>query len=107
MSRLNFWDPQVKVYLIQCGRQDLVDSGDALAERVAALMLTTMNRLKKYSRYGDLYNGKGGRELIETGAHIGEYEQFVSERLRQEIDALECILSIFDDFPEDSSAYHY
>jgi len=93
--------------LLAAGRQDLVDSGDALAERVAALMLTTINRLKKYSKYGDLYNGQGGAELLSQNAPMYEYEKFVSERLRAEIDALECILGIFDDFPENSGGYHW
>jgi len=105
--RTNFWSLEVRDHLVRCGRQDLIDSGDALAERVAALMLTTINRLKKYSKYGDLYNGQGGEELLSQNAPIFEYEAFVTERLRAEIDALECILGIFDDFHEKSSDYHW
>lgn len=100
MNRLNFWSPEAIELLKSANRQDLIDRGDALAERVSALVLTALNRLKSYSKHGDLYNGRGGLSLLNHPDAIQEMDEFVNTRLRNEISALEQLLSVFDDLCE-------
>lgn len=97
-NRMNFWSPEARELLVAHGRQDIIDSGDALAERVTALVLTAVNRLEKYTKDGDLYCEKGGQDLISQENAVGALDEFVSVRLRSEIDALEHLLEVFDDF---------
>lgn|SRR5512135_2306230 len=99
-SRQTFWSKEVKDFLIECGRQDLVDSGDALAERVSALILTALSRLDQYAKEGDLYNGRGGTSLLSHPEALAHLDEFVSVRLRNEIEALERLLDVFDDLRE-------
>jgi len=95
--RQSFWSEAAKEFLESHGRQDLIDKGDALAERVAALILSAMNRLRQYCHEGDLYNGKGGSSGLEHPEALPKLDDFVNVRLRQEIDALEHLLEVFND----------
>jgi hypothetical protein len=105
--RTNFWSPEALLLLKRFQRQDLIDRGDALAERVTALLLTARNRLEKYVDHGALYEGKGGKDLMGHPDSIIYIEDFVNNRLRAEIDALENLLNTFDDIiPSDSGPVH-
>lgn len=97
MSRQSFWSEEAKKFLESCGRQDLVDKGDALAERVTALITSSMNRLRQYCHEDDLYNGKGGTDVLDHPDALVKLDDFVNIRLRQEIDILEKLLETFDD----------
>jgi hypothetical protein len=96
-SRQSFWSTEARDFLLKCGRQDLIDKGDALAERVGALILTALGRLDQYAKQGDLYCGRGGTSLLEKTEALFHLDEFVNVRLRDEIDALEKLLSVFDD----------
>jgi len=98
--RPGFWSPEAKSLLLHYGRQDLVDRGDALAQRVTALITTAQGRLDKYIEYGDLYNNKGGASDLTHPHSLMQLEEFVNVRLRDEIEALENLLNVFDDFNE-------
>jgi hypothetical protein len=102
MPRTSFWHPEVAEILVQMGRQDLLDRGDALGERVAALLLTAHNRLKDYMEIGDLYANKGGASLLDSDGIVESLEHFVNVRLRAEIDALEQLLETFDNISQSS-----
>lgn len=103
--RPGFWSPAVVAYLQAAGRQDMVDRGDALAQRVAALVSAASERLEQYLQEGDLYNGQGGASSLpalasgspSAEAALSALDDFVNVRLRAEIAALENILSVFDD----------
>lgn len=95
IANIKFWSPEAHNYLLSIGRQDLIDRGNDLAERVTALILTAQNRLDQYIKQGDLFNNKGGKDLVN--APIEEIEYFVNVRLRQEIESLNLLLKIFDD----------
>ena len=95
IANTKFWSPETNSYLESLGRQDLIDRGNDLAERVTALILTSQNRLEQYIKHGDLFNNKGGVDLIN--APIEEIEYFVNIRLRQEIDSLNLLLDVFND----------
>lgn len=94
---MKFWSDQARDFLLQVGRQDLMDKGDDLGERVAALVLTALNRLNQYFTSGGLYDGSGGTSLLSSPHVLQELEEFVNIRLRAEIDALENLLLVFDD----------
>ncbi len=100
MSKHNFWSDKTKEFLLANGRQDLVDKGDALAERVAALILTALNRLNHYAVDGDLYNGVGGENLLNDPQALNKLDEFVNTRLKSEIRALEKLLETFDDLKQ-------
>jgi hypothetical protein len=100
MSRQTFWSDEAKGFLLECGRQDLVDKGDALAERVSALVLTAISRLEQYAKDGDLYNGRGGTSLLSQPEALAHLDEFVNVRLKQEIESLEQLLGVFDDLRE-------
>lgn len=104
--RQTFWSEPVRLWLRACGRQDLVDRGDALAQRVAALLVAVRQRVEQYLSEDDLYSGRGGAEELPAAsspdeaaraAALARVEQFVNVRLRQEIAALEEVMSVFDD----------
>lgn len=102
MSRPGFWSESVRIWLKACGRQDLVDRGDALAQRVAALLTAVRQRVDQYLEDGDVYSGRGGSSSLPSDpsmipAAIAELEEFVNVRLRQEMSALEGMLAVFDD----------
>ncbi len=97
MSRQSFWSNEARTALVDSGRQDLVDRGDALAERVAALILISIGRLDRYAEHGDLYSGRGGEDAMYAENPIADLEHFVNERLPEEVAALENLLSTFDD----------
>jgi hypothetical protein len=113
MSRPGFWSESVRIWLKACGRQDLVDRGDALAQRVTALLVAVRNRTDQYLEHGDLYSGHGGDGLApsdpsQASSTIAELEEFVNVRLRQEMAALEGMLAVFDDLrsrPANSSVH--
>lgn len=93
-----FWSDDVRHFLEWMERQDLIDKGDDLAERVAALTLTALNRIKQYAEKGHLYDGQGGNSLLGHDSNsLTRIEDFVDERLRAEITALENLLNVFDD----------
>jgi hypothetical protein len=92
-----FWSPEAEAFLIRHQRRDLVDRGNDLAERVAALMLTAHNRLDEYIKHGNLFNNKGGLGSLNGPESLSELEYFVNERLKQEIAALENVLEVFDE----------
>jgi hypothetical protein len=94
---MKFWSDQARDFLLTAGRQDLVDKGDDLAERVAALTLTAIARLNQYATIGGLYDGSGGTSLLNDPLALQKLEEFVEVRLRAEIDALENLLAVFDD----------
>jgi hypothetical protein len=98
--RQSFWSPSAKDFLVECGRQDSVDSGDALAERVCALLLTAMSRLDQYAKQGDLYCGRGGQSDLAKPEALAHLDEFVTKRLHDEIEALEHLLEVFDDLRE-------
>jgi hypothetical protein len=99
MPRQSFWSNEARDFLLECGRQDLVDSGDALAQRVAALVLTALGRLEQYAK-GDLYSGRGGVDLLNHPEALAHFDEFVNKRLRAEIVVLEQLLATFDDLRE-------
>lgn len=96
MPKHGFWAPEAQEYLVQMGRQDLVDKGDALGQRVTALLLTAKNRLNSYAENGNLYENMGGISTMEENDSLAKLEEFVNIRLRAEIDALENLLDVFD-----------
>ena len=98
--RQSFWSEEARDFLLECGRQDLVDSGDALAERVSALLLTAMSRLDQYAKQGDLYCGRGGNGSLVKPEALAHLDEFVNKRLHSEIEALEHLLEVFDDLRE-------
>jgi hypothetical protein len=104
--KTQFWSPEALSILKRNSRQDLIDRGNALAERVTALLLTAKNRLQDYSDFGDLFNNKGGHSLVDVPEPVLEIEEFVNIRLRSEIDALEHLLSVFDDIDRGSGPIH-
>ena len=108
MSRQSFWSEDAKRALVDAGRQDLVDRGDAFAERVTALVLMSIGRLERYAEYGELYSGHGGETSLESESPIQDIENFVNVRLPEEISALEHLLSTFDDlrFPPSARPTH-
>lgn len=95
-----FWSEPVRLWLLASGRQDMVDRGDALAQRVTALLVAVRQRADQYLTSDDLYSGAGG-ELPASGdtatAAMADIEQFVNVRLREEISVLESFMSTFDD----------
>ncbi len=102
MIRPGFWSEPVRLWLIACGRQDLVDRGDALAQRVTALLVAVRQRADQYLEHDDLYSGAGGDgkatlDPVQSAAAIAELDEFVNVRLRQEISVLEQMLQVFDD----------
>lgn len=102
MTRPSFWSEPVRLWLKACGRQDLADRGDALAQRVTALLVAVRQRADQYLEHDDLYSGAGGdgkasADPAQAAAALAELDQFVNVRLRQEVDALEAFLSVFDD----------
>jgi hypothetical protein len=100
MPRQTFWSDEARDFLLECGRQDLVDSGDALAQRVAALVLTALARLEQYAKAGNLYTGRGGVDLLSNPEALAHFDEFVNKRLRAEIVVLEQLLATFDDLRE-------
>lgn len=100
--RTSFWSEPVRLWLLACGRQDLIDRGDALAQRVAALLVSVAQRAAQWVQQEGLYSGAGG-ELHAGGdpeaavSALVELEEFVNVRLRQEISVLESFMSTFDD----------
>ncbi len=94
---MNFWSEEAIRFLEECERHDIIDRGDALAERVSALVTTALSRLDQYVREGDLYCGRGGTSLLEEPEALAKLEEFVNTRLRSEIEALENLLEVFDD----------
>jgi DNA-binding ferritin-like protein len=99
-NRQTFWAEEVHDFLVECGRQDLVDRGDALAERVSALIMTAMGRLEQYIKEGDLYNGRGGTSLMAKPEALAHMDEFVNKRLQDEVEVLEQLLETFDDLRE-------
>jgi hypothetical protein len=95
--KTNFWSPEAVAVLVSAGRQDVVDRGDDLAQRVSALMSTALVRLEDYVRDGDLYCGRGGLDLVGTQDAVESMDEFVNVRLKAEIKALELLLKTFDD----------
>jgi hypothetical protein len=96
-ARQTFWAKEVQDFLIKCGHQDLVDRGDALAERVSALILTAIGRLDQYMKDGDLYCGRGGMDLMHNSEALAHIDEFVNSKLQDEVDALEQLLRTFED----------
>lgn len=92
-----FWSDAAVSVLKANGRQDLVDKGDALAQRVAALVLAASERLRQYSERGDLYNGRGGLSGFADRDAVAQFEEFVNVRLKREIKALEKLLEVFEE----------
>ena len=107
-DRLSFWAPEVREFLEKCDRQDLIDRGDQFAERVAALILTALFRLETYAKSGDLYNAQGGKSALADKDTLIQLEQFVNVRLKQEVEALEELLNVFDELrvPENLRPSH-
>ena len=103
-DRQTFWSDEAKSFLLECGRQDLIDRGDALAQRVSALVLTALSRLDQYAKTGDLYNGKGGTSLLSQPEALAHFDEFVNTRLRNEVEALEQLLCVFDDLQKRQEA---
>ena len=99
--RTSFWSEPVRLWLLACGRQDLVDRGDALAQRVAALLVAVAQRAEQYVSSDDLYSGAGGGAPPSTPADAGPalaaIDEFVNVRLREELSVLESFLATFDD----------
>lgn len=112
--RPGFWSEPVRLFLMANGRQDLVDRGDALAQRVAALLLAARERLDQYARDGHLYDGHGGDSAFPAAASgpagaaaaLAELEEFVNVRLREEIAVLESVLAVFDDLQDRDTGMH-
>lgn len=98
--RQTFWSEEARNFLLECGRQDLVDRGDAFAERVSALILTAMSRLDQYAKQGDLYCGRGGTSSLGEPEALAHLDEFVNKRLADEIASLEQLLEVFDDLRE-------
>jgi DNA-binding ferritin-like protein len=95
---MKFWSDEARNYLQWMGRQDLIDKGDDLAERVAALTLTSINRLNQYAEKGHLYDGSGGSDLLGHDSNsLTRITEFVDVKLRDEIGALEKLLEVFSD----------
>ena len=102
MSRPGFWSEPVRLWLIACGRQDLVDRGDAFAQRVTALLVAVRQRADQYLEHDDLYSGAGGdgsatADPAAAAVALAALDEFVNVRLRQEMSALEQMLAVFDD----------
>ncbi len=97
MSGQSFWSNEAREFLLECGRQDLVDRGDAFAQRLTALILTAMSRLDQYAKQGDLYCGRGGMDSLAHPEALAHLDEFVNVQLRSEIDSLEHLLDVFDD----------
>lgn len=109
MSRPGFWSEPVRLWLKACGRQDLVDRGDAFAQRVTALLVAVRQRADQYLDHDDLYSGAGGdgsATADPAGAALAltELEEFVNVRLREEMTVLESFLSVFDDLRSRTSS---
>lgn len=111
--RPGFWSEPVRLWLKACGRQDIVDRGDALAQRVTALLVTVRQRVDQYLSEDDLYSGRGGLPELQGACSpdaaaranaLSELDTFVNVRLRQEISALEDLLSVFGDLRERRTA---
>lgn len=98
--RTNFWSPKAIEKLKACGRQDLIDKGDALAQRVTALMNTAKNRFDTYLTTGDIYSNGGGEKVLNSPHFLSEIDKFVNDRLPKELNALEQVLAVFDDLNE-------
>jgi len=96
-GKQGFWSEAAMAVLRANGRQDLIDKGDALAQRVAALVLAASERLRQYSERGDLYNGRGGLSDFADRDAVAKFEEFVGVRLKKEIKALEKLLEVFED----------
>jgi len=98
--RTSFWSEPVRLWLIACGRQDLVDRGDAFAQRVTALLVSVSQRAAQYLSSDDLYSGQAGRAPSspeEAGPAMAAVDELVNVRLRQELEVLESFLATFDD----------
>jgi hypothetical protein len=98
--RASFWSEPVRLWLLACGRQDLVDRGDQFAERVTALLVAVSQRAEQYLSSDDLYSGAGGElpsSPAEAGPALAAVDQFVNVRLREELSVLEAFLATFDD----------
>lgn len=106
-KRTNFWSPEVISFLKRSGRQDLIDSGDALAQRVTALVVTARERLEKYIKERHLYDDLGGTSLLNDPDAIEAIDHFVNDRLRSEISVLENLLDVFDNFDIDELTFSF
>ena len=95
--KTGFWSPEAVELLVSAGRQDVVDRGDALAQRVSALMSTALVRLNDYVENGDLYCNRGGADVAGSPGAVESLDEFVNVRLKAEIKALELLLKTFDD----------
>ncbi len=98
--RTSFWSEPVRLWLISCGRQDLVDRGDAFAQRVTALLVAVSQRADQYLSSDDLYSGAAGSlpsSPDQVGPSLASIEELVNVRLRQELSVLESFLATFDD----------
>lgn len=109
MSRPGFWSEPVRLWLKACGRQDLVDRGDAFAQRVTALLVAVRQRADQYLGHDDLYSGAGGAGSVtadptEAARAVAELEEFVNVRLREEMSILESFLAVFDDLRSRTSS---
>lgn len=97
--KVGFWSEPVRLWLLASGRQDIVDRGDALAQRATALLVAVRQRADQYLALSDLYSGNGG--LPEAGdtmsSAMADIDEFVNVRLRDEISVLESFMSTFDD----------
>jgi hypothetical protein len=97
---IGFWSEPVRLWLLASGRQDIVDRGDAFAQRVTALLVAVRQRADQYLTSDDLYSGAGGGLPVSgdsVSAAMSAIEEFVNVRLRQEISVLESFMSTFDD----------
>lgn len=104
--RTSFWSPEALTLLKENGRQDLIDRGDAFAQRVTALIHTSQNILKQWSELGNLYNNKGGVDENNIVRTVEELEEFVNCRLRAEMSVLEDLILIFGDMKKTKDVIH-
>jgi hypothetical protein len=93
IDRVTFWSTESIETLLNNGRQDLKDRGDAYAERISALLLTSNGIVDKLINSNSLYCGVGGGQT----ANIMELEHLVNGELAGLLDTLESFVASFQE----------
>jgi gamma-glutamylcyclotransferase (GGCT)/AIG2-like uncharacterized protein YtfP len=107
---MKFWSDEVRSFLEWWDRRDLIDKGDDLAERVAALVLTAIGRLNQHAEKGHLYDGTGGSNLLGHDSNsLTRIEEYIEESIKPEIKVLEKLLDVFEDLekPKEQPLFVY
>ncbi len=88
-DRVTFWSTEAIENLLDAGRQDLIDRGDAYAERLSALLLTAKSMIDDLIESGKLYNRSGGANTSD----IMTIEYMINIQLKECIDAIENMIN--------------